>query len=105
MPGEIRRLLRLGVLFGFLLQLMASRDDRQELTKKVQYTMDAVSVLKSQVARLVSDFVYHFCFYNTEFTRFCGSFFSLPEPTTISTGGLWKSGSLGKPERMERTCF
>uniref|UniRef100_A0A182XMU1 EGF-like domain-containing protein n=1 Tax=Anopheles quadriannulatus TaxID=34691 RepID=A0A182XMU1_ANOQN len=33
-------------------QLMASRDDRQELTKKVQYTMDAVSVLKSQVARL-----------------------------------------------------
>ena len=36
---------------------MASRDDRQELTKKVQYTMDAVSVLKSQVARLVCDFV------------------------------------------------
>uniref|UniRef100_A0A182SBS6 EGF-like domain-containing protein n=1 Tax=Anopheles maculatus TaxID=74869 RepID=A0A182SBS6_9DIPT len=34
-------------------QMMASRDDRQELNKKVQYTMEAVSVLKSQVARLV----------------------------------------------------
>ncbi|XP_053672641.1 uncharacterized protein LOC128722969 isoform X1 [Anopheles nili] len=33
-------------------QMMSSRDDRQELNKKVQYTMDAVSVLKSQVARL-----------------------------------------------------
>uniref|UniRef100_A0A182M4R9 EGF-like domain-containing protein n=1 Tax=Anopheles culicifacies TaxID=139723 RepID=A0A182M4R9_9DIPT len=34
------------------LEQMASRDDRQELTKKVQYTMDAISVLKSQVSRL-----------------------------------------------------
>ncbi|XP_035913501.1 hemicentin-2 [Anopheles stephensi] len=33
-------------------QMVASRDDRQELNKKVQYTMEAVSVLKSQVARL-----------------------------------------------------
>ncbi|XP_049299545.1 uncharacterized protein LOC125772151 isoform X1 [Anopheles funestus] len=33
-------------------QQLASRDDRQELNKKVQYTMEAVSVLKSQVSRL-----------------------------------------------------
>uniref|UniRef100_A0A182QHN3 EGF-like domain-containing protein n=1 Tax=Anopheles farauti TaxID=69004 RepID=A0A182QHN3_9DIPT len=32
--------------------MMAARDDRQELNKKVQYTMNAVSELKSQVARL-----------------------------------------------------